>query len=145
MQLDGGLRILLFCPHHTFNPLLQQTGELDNLTIHWGKVLSLCCTGFHVTRNTFETFPSSYWFDNLGFLLRENLLMCCFTPWSWGFPTKCFPAPSSFSGAVVREAKDVFTRGVLHFLSIYFVFSLLSFFCLVFFASFQTPPPPTLS
>src|SRR3954464_14676913 len=43
----------------------------------------------------------------------------------------------AFSGAVAGEAKDVFTRGVLHFLSLYFVFSLLSFFCLVLFASFQ--------
>src|SRR3954468_17868712 len=63
-------------PHHTFNPLLQQTGEPYNLTIRWGKVLSLCCAGFHVACNTFETFPSSYWFDNLGFLLREDLLLC---------------------------------------------------------------------
>src|SRR3954467_15930770 len=63
-------------PHHTINPLLQQTGELDNLTVRWDKVLSLCCAGFHVACNTFETFRSSYWFDNLGFLLRENLLLC---------------------------------------------------------------------
>ena len=56
-------------------PLLQQTGEIDNLTVRWGKVLSLCCVGFHVACNTFETFPSSYWFDNLGFLLREDLLL----------------------------------------------------------------------
>src|SRR4051812_45568345 len=42
-----------------------------------------------------------------------------------------------FSGAVAGEAKDVFTRGVLHFLYLYFDFSLLCFFCLVFFASFQ--------
>src|SRR3954467_8290354 len=54
----------------------QQTGEIDNLTVHWGKVLSLCCAGFQVASNTFESFPSSYWFDNLGFLLRENLLLC---------------------------------------------------------------------
>src|SRR5215216_3010543 len=63
-------------PHHTVNPLLQQTGELDNLTVSWGKVLSLCCVGFHVACSTFETFPSSYWFDNLGFLLKEGLLLC---------------------------------------------------------------------
>src|SRR3954465_10694478 len=73
-------------PHHIVNPLLQQTGELDNLTVSWGKVLSLCCAGFHVACNTFEMFPSSYWFDNLGFLLRENLLLCCIIPCSWGFP-----------------------------------------------------------
>src|SRR4051812_16953530 len=65
-----------YLPHHTVNPLLQQTGDPDNLTVRWGKVLSLCCAGFHVACNTFETFPSSYWFDNLGFLLREDLLLC---------------------------------------------------------------------
>src|SRR3954454_2561489 len=69
--------------------LRYKTGELDNLTVCWGKVLCLCCAGFHVACNTFETFPSIYWFDNLGFLLREDLLLCFFTPCSWGFPTKC--------------------------------------------------------
>src|SRR3954464_2522283 len=73
-----------YLPHHTFNPWLQQTGELDNLTNSLGKVLSLCCAGLRVACNTCVTFPSSYWFDNLGFLLRENLLLCCFTPCSWG-------------------------------------------------------------
>src|SRR4051812_44583785 len=68
---------------------LQTTITLvDNLTVCWGKVLSLCCAGFQVACNTFEMFPSSYWFDNLGFLPRENLLLCCITPCSWGFPTK---------------------------------------------------------
>src|SRR3954465_8119838 len=55
-----------YLPHHMFNPLLQQTGELDNLTVYWGKVLSLCCAGLHVACNTCVTFPSSLWFDNLG-------------------------------------------------------------------------------
>src|SRR3954470_2444330 len=58
--------------------------SLTTSLFRWGKVLSLCCAGFHVDCNTFETFPSSYWFDNLGFLLRENLLLCCLTPCSWG-------------------------------------------------------------
>src|SRR3954466_645879 len=54
----------------------QQIGEIENLTVRWGKVLSLCCAGFQVASNTFDSFPSSYWFVNLGFLLRENLLLC---------------------------------------------------------------------
>src|SRR3954471_9036467 len=54
----------------------QQTGEIDNLTVRWGKVLSLCCAGFQVASNTFESFPSSYCFDNLCFFLREDLLLC---------------------------------------------------------------------
>src|SRR3954471_1799388 len=63
---------------HTIQLILcfQQTGEIDNLIVHWGKVLSLCCAGFQVASNTFESFPSSYWFNNLGFFLREDLLLC---------------------------------------------------------------------
>src|SRR3954467_12331218 len=62
---------------HTIQLFLcfQQTGEIDNLTVCWGKVLSLCCAGFQVASNNFESFPSSYWFNNLDFLLRENLMM----------------------------------------------------------------------
>src|SRR4051812_8110816 len=41
-----------------------------------------------------------------------------------------------FSGVVVGEAKDVFTRGVLLNLSLYFVFVFLNFLRLVLFASF---------
>src|SRR3954464_15814054 len=78
-----------YLPHHTFNPLLQQNGELDNLTVPWDKVLSLCCAGLRVACNTCVTFPSSYWFDNLGLLLREDFLLCRLTPCSWGLPTKC--------------------------------------------------------
>src|SRR3954471_2352515 len=80
-------------------------------------------------------------------------------PSSWGFPTKLYSDLSriktfsgavagehrafhlilpvkTFSGTVVGEAKDGFTRGVLHNLSLYFVFVLLSFFCLVLLGSF---------
>src|SRR3954465_762800 len=57
--------------------------SLTTSLIHWGKVLSLCCAGFRVACNTCVTFPSSCWFNDLGFLLRENLLLCCFTPYSW--------------------------------------------------------------
>src|SRR3954465_6924146 len=58
--------------------------SLTTSLIRWGKVLSLCCAGLRVACNTYVTFPSSYWSDNLGFLLRENLLLCCLTPFSWG-------------------------------------------------------------
>src|SRR5215216_6399475 len=34
--------------------------------IRWDKVLSLCCAGLHIACNTFETFPFSFRFDNLG-------------------------------------------------------------------------------
>src|SRR3954462_15324793 len=51
--------------------------SLTTSLIRWGKVSSLCCAGLRVARNTCVTFPSSYWFDNLGFLLRETC--CCAT------------------------------------------------------------------
>jgi hypothetical protein len=34
---------------------------------------------------TFSRFLSSYWIDNLGFLLREKLAAIFITPFSWGF------------------------------------------------------------
>ena len=40
--------------------------SLTTSLIRWGKVLSLCCAGFRVACNTCVTFPSSFWFDNLG-------------------------------------------------------------------------------
>src|SRR4051812_1602833 len=71
---------------HTIRLILCYSKPVSLATslIRWGKVLSLCCAGLHVACNICVTFPSSYWFDNLGFLLRENLLHYCFTPCSWG-------------------------------------------------------------
>src|SRR3954465_6227209 len=46
-----------------YNKLVSLTTSL----IRWDKFLSLCCAGLHVACNTSVTFPSSYWFDNLGF------------------------------------------------------------------------------
>jgi hypothetical protein len=34
---------------------------------------------------TFSRILSSYWIDNLGFLLREKLAAIFITPCSWGF------------------------------------------------------------
>ena len=76
----------------TFHPIrlilcYSKPVSLTTSLIRWGKVLSLCYAGFHVACNTFETFPSSYWIDNLGFLLRET---CCCAHHNLllGFPTK---------------------------------------------------------
>ena len=112
--------------------------SLTTSLIRWGKVLSLCCAGLRVACNTCVTFPSSFWFDNLG-LYWWKTCCCAHHTLLLGFPTKCSMSSTinKFYGAVAGEAKDVFTRGVLHFLSLYFVFSLLCFFCLVLFASFQ--------
>src|SRR3954465_3469366 len=78
-----------YLPHHTFNPLLPQTGELDNLTNSLGQSLEFVLCRSPVACSTFGVFPSCYWFDNLGFLLRETCLLNCITPSSWGLPTKC--------------------------------------------------------
>src|SRR4051812_47291875 len=71
---------------HTIHLILCYSKPVSFTTslIRWGKVLSLCCAGFRVACNTCVTFSSSYWFYNLGFLLRENFSLCCFTPYSWG-------------------------------------------------------------
>ena len=53
----------------------------------WDRVLILCCAGLHVDSNTCVTFPSSFWFDNLGFYWGK---FCCCTLHTLllGFPTK---------------------------------------------------------
>src|SRR3954467_7993120 len=65
---------------HTIRLILSYSKPVSLTTslIRWCKVLSLCCAGLRVSCNTYVAFPSSYWFDILGFLLRENLLLCCF-------------------------------------------------------------------
>ena len=66
----------------------QNTVRLTTSSQVGDRVLWLCCAGLHVATstgsapcqgsasNTFGVFPCSYWIDNLGFLLRENLLLC---------------------------------------------------------------------
>src|SRR3954470_20245971 len=75
---------------HTIHLILcfQQTSEINNLTVSWGKVLSLSCAGFQVASNTLELFPCSYWFDNLGFITEGKFAAVLIIPSSWGFPTE---------------------------------------------------------
>ena len=47
-------------------PFYSKQVRLTTSLIRWGKVLSLCCVGLRVGCNTCVTFPSSFWFDNLG-------------------------------------------------------------------------------
>ena len=67
----------------------QQTGEIDNLTVSWGKVFWLCCGRFHVVadagsapcqivsrQHLRKRLSSPTGRLNLGFLLREILLLC---------------------------------------------------------------------
>ena len=95
--------ILIF---HTRRLILcfQQAGEIDNLTVSLGQsIVIVLCAGPRQRRNPWCCAASyfvvdnllknrcSYWFDNLGFILRENLLLNCVIPSSWGLPTNvCF-------------------------------------------------------
>src|SRR3954468_7255724 len=88
-----------YLPHHTFNTLLQQTGELDNLTDSLGQSLEFVLCRSPRCLQHLLMFPSSYWFDNLGFLLRENFLLCCFTPCSWGSQLS---APTSTQRCIIH-------------------------------------------
>jgi hypothetical protein len=80
---------------HTIRLILcyQQTGEIENLTVSWGKVFWLCCVQVPrccwrrsnhapdcflapVSNNLQKWFLSPTGRLNLGFILRENLLLC---------------------------------------------------------------------
>src|SRR3954470_21650548 len=95
-----------YLPHHTFNPLLQQTGELDNLTDLLGQSLEfVLCRSPHCLQHlcdvSFLLLVRYPWFLTEGKLvvvLLHTLLL--------GFPTGSTSA-IKFSGAVAGEAKDV--------------------------------------
>jgi hypothetical protein len=79
-------------PHCMSNPLFQQTSEINNLTVSWGKVFWLCCVQVsHCCRhrhraincllapasnNLQKLFLSPTGQLNFGFILREYLLLC---------------------------------------------------------------------
>ena len=112
--------ILIF---HTRRLILcfQQAGEIDNLTVSLGQstVIVLCagprcwsCCAVRSTNNLLKN-RCYYWFDNLGFILREDLLLNYIIPSSWGFPTSVWfntTQASSFSGAVAGE-QQFFCKG----------------------------------
>jgi hypothetical protein len=89
---------------------LQQTGEIDNLIVSWGKVLGCVVCRFHVAAGQklhADKFPGaivrsvaklaginlwkcgsfSYWFDNLGFTTEGKLAAMLIITFSWGFRT----------------------------------------------------------
>mgnify|MGYP003484284982 CR=1 FL=1 len=127
-------------PHNTVNPLLQQAGEIDNLTVSLGQSTLVVLCRFHVGAgipgvaphyipppSTFNVLLGSYWFDNLGFILRENLPMYA-SHLPLGVPNGrvLYAYQAAFSGAVAGEIKTR-CKGSLHFQSLYFVFVLLYF------------------
>src|SRR4051795_4696136 len=64
------LQIILF-PFDTINPLFsaRPVGLTTSLS-SWGRVIWLCCAGLYFNLGVILV---SYWFDNLGFILREIL------------------------------------------------------------------------
>jgi hypothetical protein len=97
---------------------LQQTGEIDNLIISWGKVLGCIVCRFHVAAsekpctsiylaplsgvsqklagiNLQKCCSFSYWFDNLGFTPEGKLAVVLIIPSSWGSQRGVIYTPSS--------------------------------------------------
>jgi hypothetical protein len=87
---------------------LQQTGDIENLTVSWDKVLGCVVCRFHVAAGKnlhtdkfygaivrsiaklagidLRKFGSfSYWFDNLGFTTEGRLAAVLIITFSWGF------------------------------------------------------------
>ena len=115
-------------PHYTSNPLLQQAGEIDNLTVSLGQSTLVVLCRFHVGAgipgvaphyisppSTFNVLLGSYWFDKPWFLTEGKLAAVRITPSSWGSQrTRAVRVSSSFSGAVAGEIKTR-CKGSLHF------------------------------
>jgi hypothetical protein len=91
---------LIFCS--------QQTGEIDDLTVSWDKVLGCVVCRFHVAAgeklhadkfsgaivwsvaklagiNLWKFFSFSDWFDNLGSTNEGRLAAVLIIPYSWGY------------------------------------------------------------
>jgi hypothetical protein len=141
---------------------LQQTGEIDNLTISWGKVLNCVVCRFYVAAGAklrpgrgaiyklsgavaklasinlqkLVFFPTGL--INLGFILREDLLLCSsYLPLGVPNWADIYTPTSNFSGTVVGEKED-FCMGSLLLPIFYFVIVLLYFiFACIFFSKIQ--------
>src|SRR3954465_15125561 len=88
-----------YLPHHTFNPLLQQTGELDNLTDSLGQSLEfVLCRSPPLLATPLRCFlppPGS-----ITSVSTEGNLLLCSSHLSLGVPTKC---PTSTLGATHQD------------------------------------------
>jgi hypothetical protein len=130
---------------------LHQTGEIDNLTVSWGKVLGCVVCRFHVAAgaklcpkwgaiyklsgavaklasiNLRKVVLSSTGSINLGFILREYLLLCS-SYLRLGVPNwaDIYTPSNNFSGAVAGVKED-FCKGNLSLPIFYFVIVLLCF------------------
>jgi hypothetical protein len=137
---------------------LQQTGEIDNLTVSLGKVFGCVVCRFHVTVgaklhpgrgivyklsgaiaklasiNLRKLVLSPTGSINLGFILWEDLLLCLsYLPLGVPNWAVIYTPSSNFFGAVVGEKED-FCKGSLSLSIFYFVIVLLYFiFACIFF------------
>jgi hypothetical protein len=141
---------------------LQQTGEIDNLTLSWGKVLGCVVCQFHVTAgaklrpgrgaiyklsgavaklasiNLRNLVLSPTGSINLGIILREDLLLCSsYLPLGVSNWAVIYTPSSNFSRAVAGEKED-FCKGSLSLPIFYFVIVFLYFiFACVFLSKIQ--------
>jgi hypothetical protein len=136
---------------------LQQTGEIDNLTVSWVKVLGCVVCRFHVAASAKLcprrgaiyklsgavaklvsinlrklVFPPTGSID-LGFILREDLLMCSsYLPLGVPNWADIYTPSSNFSGPVVREKEDFykgsFSLPIFNLLLFCFILFLLASF-----------------
>jgi hypothetical protein len=142
--------------YHSIRLILcsQQTGEIDNLTVSWGKVIGCVVCRFHVAAS--ETLHAdrlpgaivrivtnlaginlrkcgsfSYRFNNLGFTTKGKLATILIITLLLGFTNKLFwrcqlGAINKFSGTVAGEKED-FCKGSLSLPIFYFVIVFLYF------------------
>src|SRR3954467_4552513 len=96
------LQTILF-PFDTINPLFSaRPVRLTTSLSSWGKVIWLCCAGLYFNLGAILV---SYWFDNLGFILREILAAVYITTFLLGFPKLTVLKHQRISGAVAGETK----------------------------------------
>jgi len=89
-------------PHNTVNPLLQQAGEIDNLTVSLGQSTLVVLCRFHVGAgipgvaphyisppSTFNVLLGSSWFDKPWFLSEGKLAAVRIIPSSRGSQRTC--------------------------------------------------------
>src|SRR3954471_7452920 len=104
------LQTILF-PFDTINPLssARPVGLTTSLS-SWGKVIWLYCAGLYFNHGAILV---SYWFDNLGFILREILAAVYITTFLLGFPNLTMLKHQRISGTVAGERRK-HNRLILH-------------------------------
>ena len=144
-EIQSTAIVLLFSannhhPHYTSNPLLQQAGEIDNLTVSLGQSTLVVLCRFHVGAgipgvaphyipppSTFDVLLDSYWFDKPWFLTEGNLLLYA-SHLPLGVPNGrvLYACQAKFLAPLPGRSRHA-ARGVSTSQSLYFVFVLLSF------------------